>query len=115
MKGKFSEHGLIVSALEYVIDIKEVYSNICMKIHISSKQTQYLINIFKMRFVMRNYLKNAQQCLNGIFKKTCWATTVPYSVMWISPFMYTMEVWGNHLIPDAKKHAWWPFYLLNSK
>ena len=25
--------------------VKEVYSNICMKIHISSKLTQYLINL----------------------------------------------------------------------
>ena len=63
---------------------KEVYLNICMKIHISSKLTQYLLNIFKTRFLMRNCLKYEQQCQNGIFKKTCRATTVPYSVMWIS-------------------------------
>ena len=38
-----------------------------MKIHTRSKLTQYLINIFKMRFLMRNCLKYAQQCQNGIF------------------------------------------------
>ena len=53
------------------ICVKEVYSNICMKIHISSKLTQYLINVFKMAFPMRNCLNYVQQCQNGIFKKTC--------------------------------------------
>ena len=56
-----------------------------MKIHISSKLTQYPINILKTGFLMRNSLKYAQQCQNGIFKKTCQATKVPYSVIWISP------------------------------
>ena len=58
-----------------------------------------------MRFLMINCFKYAQQCQNGIFKKMCWATTVPYSVMWISPRYYvnilSME---NPLIPDAEKH-----------
>ena len=44
---------------------------------------------------MRNCLKYTQQCENGIFKKTCQATMVPYSVMWISlNIIYTLEVWG---------------------
>ena len=83
-----------------------------MKIHISSKLTQYLINIFKKRFLIKNCLKYAQQCHNGIFKKTCRATTVPYSVMWISPryFVHIGNI-GNPLIADAEM----PFYLLNLK
>ena len=59
-----------------------------MKIHVSFKLTQYLINTFKMRFLLINCLKYAQQCQNRIFKKMCQATTVPYSVMWISPRYY---------------------------
>ena len=65
-----------------------------MKIHISFKLTQCLKNIFKMRFLMINCLKYAQQCQSGIFKKICQATTVPYSVLSM----------GNPLIPDAEKH-----------
>ena len=57
--------------------IKEAYSNLCMKIHLTSKLTQYLTNIFKMRFLMRNCIKYANQCQNRIFEKTCQATTVP--------------------------------------
>ena len=80
-----------------------------MKIHISSKLTQYLINIFKMRSLMINCLKYAQQCQNGIFKKTCRATTVPYSDMWISHrYNVNIESTGNPLIPDAKKHLCGP-------
>ena len=67
-----------------------------------------------MRFPMMNCLKHAQQCPNGIFKKTCWATTVPYSVTWISPRYYVnIGSVGNPLIPDAEKYALWPFYSLN--
>ena len=95
---------------------KEVYSNICMNIHISSKLTEYLINIFKMRFPMINCLNYVQQCQNGIIKKTCRATTVPYSVMWISPSIFTrIGSMGNPLISDAEKHILWPFYSLNLK
>ena len=69
-----------------------------------------------MRFLMRNCLKYAQQCQNGIFKKTCPATTVPYSVMWISPLYFVhIEIMCNPLIPDAEIHALRPFYSLNSK
>ena len=58
-----------------------------------------------MRFQMINCLKYAQQCQNGIFKKMCRATTVPYSVMWISPRYYVNIIsMGNPLIPDADKH-----------
>ena len=42
-----------------------------MKMHISSKLTEYLINIFKMRLPMRNCLKYVKQCQNDFFKKTC--------------------------------------------
>ena len=38
-----------------------------------------------MGFTMINCLKYAQQCQNGIFKKTCPATMVPYLAMWIPP------------------------------
>ena len=66
-------------------NLKEVYSNLCMKIHISSKVTQYLIlNIFKTRFLMRNCLKKCTQMPKWNLKKTCRATMVPYSVMWTS-------------------------------
>ena len=96
--------------------IKEVYSNFCMNIHKSFKLTQYLINIFKMRFPMINCLKYAQQCQNRIFKKMCQAATVPYSVMWISPRYYVnIGSMGNPLIPDAEKHALRPFHSLNLK
>ena len=74
-----------------------------MKIHISSKLIEYPINIFQMRFPMRNYLKYVQQCQNGIFKKTCRAKAVPYSVMWISPQYYVhIGSIGNPLIPDTE-------------
>ena len=53
-----------------------------------------------MRFLMINCSKYAQQCQNGIFKKMFRATTVPYSVMWISPGYYVKSM-GNPLIPDA--------------
>ena len=69
-----------------------------------------------MRFLMRNCLKYAQQCQNGIFKITCRATTVPYSDMWISPrYFVNIGSMGNPLIPDAEIHALQPFYLLNLK
>ena len=54
-----------------------------------------------MRFPMMNCLKYAQQCQNGIFKKTFRATTVPYSVMWISPPYYVNI--GSMGITDAEK------------
>ena len=63
---------------------------------------------------MRNCLKYVQQCQNEFFKKTCRATTVPDSFMWISPRYYVnIASIGIPLIPDAEKHALWPFYLLN--
>ena len=48
---------------------------------------------------------------NVIFKKACQATTVTYSVMWISPryFVHIGSI-GNPLIPDAEKQALQPFY-----
>ena len=65
---------------------------------------------------MINCLKYAQQCQNGIFKKTCQATMVPYSVRWISPRYYVnIGSMGNPLIPDTEKHALQPFYSLNLK
>ena len=58
-----------------------------------------------MRFLMINCLKYAQHCQNGIFKKKCPATTVPYSVMWIPPRYYVNILsMGDPLIPDAEKH-----------
>ena len=66
-----------------------------------------------MRFPMINCLKYAEQCQNGILKKTCQATRVPYSVMWISPRYYaSIGSMGNPLIPDAEKHALRPFYVI---
>ena len=35
------------------------------------------------------------------FKKMCRATTVPYSVMWISRYYVNILSMGNPLIPDA--------------
>ena len=59
-----------------------------------------------MSFLMINCLKYTQQCQIGIFKKMCQATTVPNSVMWISPRYYVNILsMGNPLIiPDAEKH-----------
>ena len=54
-----------------------------MKIHISSKLTQYLVNIFKTRISPRYFVHNGSM--------------------------------GNPLIPDAEKHALWPFYSLYLK
>ena len=69
-----------------------------------------------MRSPVINCLKYPQQCQNGIFKKTCRATTVPYSVMWISPqYIVNIGSMGNPLIPDAKKNALRLFYWLNLK
>ena len=51
-----------------------------------------------MRFLVENCLKYAQQCQNGI--QLC-----GYPL----DNMYTMEVWGNSLIPDAQKHVCGPF------
>ena len=69
-----------------------------------------------MRFLMRNCLKYEQQCHNGILKKTCWATTVPNSVMRISPRYCVSNKYGKSPnTPDAKKQALQPFYSLNSK
>ena len=79
-----------------------------MKIYISSKLTQYLTSIFKMRFLMRNCLKYVQQCQSGIFKKTCLLCGSPLDILYIGSM-------GNPLIPDAEKHALRPFYSLNSK
>ena len=97
--------------------IKEVHSSFCMEIHISSKLTQYLINIFKVRFLMRNCLKYAQQCQNEIFKKPVGQQRYPMQlVMWISPrYFVHIGSMGNPLIPDAEIHALRPFYLLNLK
>ena len=53
---------------------------------------------------------------NGIFKKTCRATTLPYSVMWISPRYYVnIGSMGNPIIADAKNTLLRPFYSLNLK
>ena len=69
-----------------------------------------------MRFLMRNCLRYAQQCQNGIFKKMCRATTVPYLVMRISPGNYVnIGSKVNPLIPDIEKQTWPPFYSQNSK
>ena len=58
-----------------------------------------------MGFPMINCLKCAQLCQKGIFKKMCRATTVPYSVMWVSPRYYVNILsMGNPLIPDAEEH-----------
>ena len=46
-----------------------------------------------MRFLIRNCLKYAQQCQNGLFKKICWATTVLIQLGG-SP-LSTMEVWES--------------------
>ena len=46
-----------------------------------------------------------RKCYIFIFKKMCRATTVPDSIMWISPRYYVnILCMGNPLIPDAKKH-----------
>ena len=65
---------------------------------------------------MINCLKYAQQCQNGIFKKMCPSTMVPYSVVCISPRYYVnIGSMGNPQIPDTEKHALRPFHSLNLK
>ena len=54
---------------------------------------------------MRNCLKYAQQCQNGIFKKIGRATTLPYSALDI---IHNGSM-GNPLIPDAKNTLSGPF------
>ena len=84
---------------------KEVYSNVCMKIHISFKLTQYLINIFKMRFLMINcskYVRYSNAKMKLLRKRVGQQRYPPYSVMWISPRCYVNILsMGNPLIPDA--------------
>ena len=58
-----------------------------------------------MRFLIINCLKYAQQCQNGIFKKTCQAPR----------YFVNIGSMGNPLKPDAEKHALRPFYSLNLK
>ena len=82
--------------------IKAAYSNLCMKIHLTSKQ--HLTNIFKMRFLMRNWLKYAQQCQNGIFEKML-GNNGTLTVKYGSPHYIHIEVLGIPLITDADKHA----------
>ena len=66
--------------------------------------------------LIRNCLKYAQQCQNGTFKKTCSATTVPYSIMWISPRLYVhIGSMGNPLIPDAEKTSFTALLLAEFK
>ena len=58
---------------------------------------------------MKNCLKYAKQCQNGIFKKTCRVTTVLYTVMWISlRYFVLIGSMGNPLIADSEIHALWP-------
>ena len=69
-----------------------------------------------MKFLMIKCLKYAQQCQNGIFKKTCWATMVPYSVMWVSPRYYVnIGIMGNPLTPDAEKTRFAALLLIEFK
>ena len=82
-----------------------------MKIHISSKLTQYLRNIFKMRFPMINCLKYAQLCKNGIFMKMCRVTTVPYYYVDLPSILCKYWKHGKSPnIPNAEKKALWPFF-----
>ena len=83
-----------------------------MKIHISSKLTQYLINIFKMRFLMRKCLKYAQQCKNKFFKKHVGQQR--YAIQLCKSPLNIGSI-ANPIIPYADKHALWPFYSLNLK
>ena len=49
-------------------------------------------------------------------RKTCRATMVPYSVMWISPRYYVnIGSMGNPLIPDAKKTCFAALLLVEFK
>ena len=49
-----------------VRNLRDIFQSL-HEIHLTLKLTQYLTNIFKMRFLMRNCIKYAQQCQNGIF------------------------------------------------
>ena len=57
---------------------KGAHSNICMKIQITSKLTQYFTNIFKIRFLVINCLKiHVNSNAKMEYLKTCRATMVP--------------------------------------
>ena len=70
---------------------KEAYSNLCMKIHLTSKLTQYLTNLFKMRFLMRNSIKYVQQSQNGIFEKRVGQQRYP-NQLYGSPPLYNVNI-----------------------
>ena len=95
---------------------KEAYSNLCMKIHLTSKLTQYLTNIFKMRFLMRNSIKYSQQCQNGIFEQnmSCNNGTLTNYMDLPLYIIYTLK-YRDSPITDADKHALRPCYSLDLK
>ena len=55
---------------------------------------------------MRNCLKYAQQCQNGIFEKMCQATMVSL-FRYVSPRYYVQWKYGES--PDTKKRVCSPF------
>ena len=101
-----THNGLVNPIMNPRVKVKEAYSNLCIKIHLTSKLTQYLTNIFKMRFLMRNCIKYAQQCQNGIFEKMCRATNGTQTSYMDLPLyiMYTLK-YRDSLITDADKHG----------
>ena len=80
-----------------VVYFKEIYSNICMKIHINSesKLTEYLIDILKMRFQYSNAEMEFLRNLSG-------DNGTLFSYMDLPSIFTHIESMGNPLIPDAE-------------
>ena len=95
---------------------KEAYSNLFMKIHLTSKITRYLTNIFKMRFLRRNCSKYAQHAKIEFLRKHVGQQRYPNQLYGSPPFYYVhIEIWGFPIITDADKHALQPWNLLDLK
>ena len=73
-----------------------------MKIYVSSKLTQYLTNIFKMRFLMKFLRKRVGQQQYPIQLSLCGS---------LLDIIHSGRM-GNTLIPDTEKHTLRPFLIL---
>ena len=82
-----------------------------MKIYVSSKLTQYLTNIFKMRFLMKNMHSNAKM---EFLRKRVWQQQYPIQLSLCGSPLDIIHSgrMGNTLIPDTEKHTLRPFLIL---
>ena len=91
---------------------KGAHSNICMKIYVTSKLTQYIRNIFKIRFPVINCKNIHSNAKMEFWKKMCQATMLP-SVIWISlQHNVHIEIWES---PNIYADEFTDFYSLDLK